>query len=94
MSSTTPVFGAILGIAFLGELFRWPIGLGTAGIIGAVLLLTSANMRLQTDWPVWALLLPIGAALIRALAHVLSKVGMADLPDPYYVSVRPTPSVR
>ena len=31
----------------------------------------------------WALALPIGAAAIRALAHVLTKVGMEEIPDAY-----------
>ena len=87
MSSTTPVFAAILGIWFLGELFSWQIGLGTAGIIAGVLLLSSANIKIKSDWPLWAMLLPVGAALIRALAHVLSKIGMEDIPDPYFVGL-------
>jgi drug/metabolite transporter (DMT)-like permease len=87
MSSTTPVFGAILGIWLLGELFNWQIGLGTVGIIGAILLVSSAKIKLTSNWPIWALFLPIGAALIRALAHVFSKIGMEDIPDPYFVGL-------
>jgi len=87
MSSTTPVFGAILGICLLGELFDWQIGLGTAGIIGAIFLLSSAKLKLTSGWPTWALFLPIGSALIRALAHVFSKIGMEDIPDPYFVGL-------
>ena len=87
MSSTTPVFGSILGIWLLGELFNWQIGLGTAGIIGAILLLSSAKLKMTSDWPMWALFLPIGSALIRALAHVFSKIGMEDIPDPYFVGL-------
>ncbi|NQV98441.1 MAG: DMT family transporter [Rhodospirillales bacterium] len=87
MSSTTPVFGAVLGIWLLGELFNWQIGLGTAGIIGAIVLLSSSKLKLTSDWPVWALFLPIGSALIRALAHVFSKIGMEQIPDPYFVGL-------
>ena len=87
MSSTTPVFGAILGICLLGELFDWQLGLGTAGIIGAIFLLSSAKLKLTSGWPIWALFLPIGSALIRALAHVFSKIGMEDIPDPYFVGL-------
>ena len=87
MSSTTPVFAAILGIWLLGEIFNWQIGLGTVGIIGAILLLSSAKLKLTSGWPMWALFLPIGSALIRALAHVFSKIGMEDIPDPYFVGL-------
>ena len=87
MSSTTPLFGAIFGIWILEELFNWQIGLGTAGIIGAILLVSSTKLKLTSSWPIWALFLPVGSALIRALAHVFSKIGMEDIPDPYFVGL-------
>ena len=37
----------------------------------------------MSNWPLWALALPIGVAVIRALAHVLIKVGMEEIPDAY-----------
>jgi uncharacterized membrane protein len=87
LSSTTPLFGAALGVWWLGEAFTWQIALGTFGITSAILLLSFKNMRLSADWPVWALGLPVGAAVIRSLAHVLSKIGMEDIADPYFVGL-------
>jgi DME family drug/metabolite transporter len=87
LSSTTPLFGTALGVWWLEEVFTWQIALGTFGIISAVLLLSFKNLRLSADWPMWALGLPVGAAVIRSLAHVLSKIGMEDIADPYFVGL-------
>ena len=56
----------------------------TAGIVGSIVLLSRRGRAAAArDWPLWALGLPIAAALIRSLAHVLSKVGMETVPDAY-----------
>lgn len=83
LASTSPLFGTALGILLLGEVLTWPVALGTAGIVGAILVLSRRRDGVAVDWPVWALALPIGAAAIRSLAHVLSKIGMVTVPDAY-----------
>lgn len=87
LSSTSPLFGAVLGIWWLGETFTWQLAFGTFGIISAILLLSLGNIRISSSWPMWALALPVGAAAIRSLAHVFSKIGMQDIPDPYFVGL-------
>jgi uncharacterized membrane protein len=49
--------------------------------------LSKKDSRAQATWPLWALTLPIGAAAVRSLAHVLSKIGMEDIPDPYFAGL-------
>ena len=87
LSSTSPLFGAALGVWWLGVVFTWQIALGTFAIISAVFLLLFKNLSLSADWPVWALELPVGAAAIRSLAHVLSEIGMENIADPYFVGL-------
>ena len=41
----------------------------------------------RRDWPLWALLLPIGAASIRALANLFAKLGMESLASPFFVGL-------
>lgn len=41
----------------------------------------------EVSWPVWALLFPVAAAAIRSAAHVLSKIGMEFIPDPYFATL-------
>ena len=88
LSSTSPLFGAALGVWWLGEVFTWQIAVGTMGIIVAVVMLSLGKARdLNADWPLWALALPIGAAMIRSMAHVFSKIGMDGIPDPYFAGL-------
>lgn len=89
LSSTSPLFGAAMGVLWLNESFTLPTAIGTVGIVGAVILLSRKNKSggIATDWPTWALLLPIGAACLRSLGHVLSKIGMEDIPDPYFAGM-------
>ena len=34
-----------------------------------------------------ALLLPVGAALLRSFAHVFAKIGMEAIPSPFFVAL-------
>ena len=87
LSATAPIFSATLGVLWLGETLTWPIAMGTGGVIAAIILLSQKDSRAQATWPLWALTLPIGAAAVRSLAHVLSKIGMEDIPDPYFAGL-------
>ncbi len=87
LASTAPLFAVAFGVLLLGEDLTWPIALGTAGIIAAVVMLARRNAEIAMGWPLWALLLPIGAALVRSIGHVLTKIGMAGVPDPYFAGL-------
>lgn len=88
LSSTAPLFGTALGVLWLGEVLTWQTALGTFGIVAAIALLSRRGKGAAArDWPLWALLLPIGAAALRSLGHVISKRGMMDIPDPYYAAM-------
>ncbi len=87
LSATTPLFGAMFGIFILGEMLTWQIALGTGGIILSVLALTRRDKKVPSTWPLWALALPVGAAIIRAFGHGFSKVAMEDIPDPYFAGL-------
>lgn len=87
LAATSPLFGAAFGILILDEMLTWQIAVGTLGILAAVLLLTRRNRRIPATWPLWALALPVGAAMIRSFGHGFSKIGMAYIPDPYFASL-------
>lgn len=87
LSATSPLFGAVFGILILGEMLTWQIALGTGGIILSVLALTRRDKKVPTTWPLWALALPVGAAVIRSFGHGFSKIGMESIPDPYYAGL-------
>ena len=83
LTSTAPLFAVGLGIIFLDEVLNFSIGIGTLVIVLAIMMLAKKDGKISSNWPLWALALPIGAAAIRALAHVLTKVGMEEIPDAY-----------
>jgi drug/metabolite transporter, DME family len=75
LNATSPLFAAAFGIIILDEMLSWQIACGTAGIIGAVLILSRRNKKLPASFPLWALALPVAAAMIRAGAHGFIKIG-------------------
>ena len=83
LTSTAPLFAVGLGIIFLDEVLNFSIAIGTLVIVLAIMMLAKKDGKISSGWPLWALALPIGAAAIRALAHVLTKVGMEEIPDAY-----------
>ncbi len=87
LSATSPLFGAFFGVLLLGETLTWPVAIGTGGIIAAVVMLAKRDARVPATWPLWALGLPIGAAAVRSIGHVLSKIGMASVPDAYFAAM-------
>ena len=87
LSSTGPIFGIALGAVLLGEKVTLAIAFGTSGIVFAIILLSREGSYIDRNWPLWALALPIGAAIIRSLGHAVNKLGMGDIPDPYFATL-------
>lgn len=87
LSSTSPLFGAAIGVLMLDEMLTWQIVIGTIGIILAIIALALKDKAAPTTFPLWALALPIGAAFIRSLGHGITKIGMVEVPDPYFAAM-------
>lgn len=87
LSSTSPLFGAAIGVLMLDEMLTWQIVIGTIGIILAIISLALKDKAAPVTFPLWALALPIGAAFIRSLGHGITKIGMVEIPDPYFAAM-------
>ena len=88
LASTSPLWGAFFGIVFLSEVITWPAALGIGAIAGGLLTQTlRRHDKLISGWPLWALLLPLGAAFFRALGHLMVKLGYEDVASPYYAAL-------
>lgn len=87
LASTAPFFGVAMGVLFLNEALSWQTAVGTLAIVGGVMLLSSRRGSGPQSWPLWAILVPIGAAFLRAAAQVLTKFGMQSLPDPLFAGL-------
>ncbi len=86
MSACGPLLSVTLAVVFLSETLHWQTAVGTAGIVTSIVVL-SWRGRSKPDWPVWALIFPIGAALIRATSHALAKLGLEYVPSPIFIAL-------
>ena len=88
ISSTAPLFGLAFGVLVLGEALTWPVAVGTFAIFSGVVLLSWSSAGTPArGWPLWALLLPVGAALIRVFGQGFAKIGMEEVPSPLFVGL-------
>ncbi len=81
LTAATPLFGAFLAITFLGEQLTVPIAIGTAAVIAGAVVGAWSPQGVKRSWPLWALALPLGASLIRAVGHVVTKFGLVEVPS-------------
>lgn len=82
LTSTSPVFAIAMALGFLNEGADLRLYLGTAIIIGGICFIALRSRQMRVSWPLWALALPLGAALGRAISHNVIKFGLNDLPSP------------
>jgi drug/metabolite transporter, DME family len=87
LSSTSPFFATAMGVLWLGELITIEVAIGTVVIVAAMMVMAKRGGGAGATWPLWALAFPLGAAIIRSGGHVLSKLGMNEVPDPYLASL-------
>lgn len=83
ISSTTPLFAITAAVLFLRESLTFIILFGTIGIVAGVMMISWKRSNSQQSWPIISILLPLGAALIRGGAQMLTKMGLKILPDPF-----------
>lgn len=81
LTAATPLFGAFLAITFLGERLTLPIAIGTLAVIAGAIVGSWSPAGVKRSWPLWALALPLGASLIRAVGHAVTKVGLVEVPS-------------
>lgn len=88
LSGTAPLFGLLLGVFVLNEELTLPVLAGTGAIVAGVMLLARRDgEQVHVNWPLWALVLPVLAAVIRVCAHLLNKVGLETVPSPYFAGL-------
>jgi DME family drug/metabolite transporter len=84
LTAVTPIFGAIFAILVLGERMSWPIATGTAAVVTGAIVAAWNPKGLRRTWPLWAIALPLGASVIRATGHIVTKYGLMDLDSPSF----------
>jgi DME family drug/metabolite transporter len=88
LSATAPFFALLFAVLVLDETLTVRTVLGTAAIVlGVGMLSRQRGSNTGAAWPLWALALPIGAAVIRVGAHLTAKIGMEVIPSAYFVGL-------
>lgn len=82
LTAGTPIFGAMFAIIILGESLSPPVAVGTAAVVAGAVVAAWNPKGLQRTWPLWAIVLPLGASLIRAIGHIVTKYGLIEVDSP------------
>jgi uncharacterized membrane protein len=81
LTASAPIFGALFAVFLLGETLDLKTGIGIAAVIAGAVVASYRRQGLVRDWPLWAIALPVGAALVRASGHAVTKIGLEDVPS-------------
>lgn len=84
LTAATPIFGALFAILILGEHLTVPIAIGTLAVVAGAVVAAWNPKGLKRTWPLWAIALPLGASLIRATGHIVTKYGLIEVPSPSF----------
>lgn len=87
LSASGPIFGAAFAVSLLGETLNAQIAFGTLAVVAGILVTSFSPKGLTRNWPLWAILLPLGAAAGRAMAHSVTKIGYEEVSSPIYVGL-------
>lgn len=77
ISGTAPLFAVLGAIIFLHEQLTLLQAIALAVIVAGVMLMSMAEKSRPRNWPLWALLIPAGAAMFRGTAQAGIKYGLA-----------------
>jgi drug/metabolite transporter, DME family len=84
LTAATPIFGSAFAILILGERLSLPIAIGTAAVVAGAIVAAWNPRGLSRSWPLWAIALPLGASLIRATGHIVTKYGLLEVASPSF----------
>lgn len=82
-----PAFAVLPSVLFLAEPFGIQASIGMSLMIGGLVLSALGGRRIRRDWPVWALALPLGAAMVRGFVQPLSKYAFSFVHSPYFATM-------
>ena len=82
LGNIAPLFSVLLAVVLLGEPLRlWQFA-GLLTIVAGVLVITVTRTQDIRNWRTWALLLPLGAAVLRGIIPPVIKIGLEIWPSP------------
>ncbi|MGI9521564.1 MAG: EamA family transporter [Hyphomicrobiaceae bacterium] len=82
LASTSPVFAMAIAVLALGEIVSTNVLVGTVIVVVGIAIVALSSRGTTSSWPLWAVAIPLGAALARGLSHNAVKIGLEGLPSP------------
>lgn len=82
LGNVSPLFSVVLAVVVLGEPLRFWQAVGVVLIVVGVFVITVTRTQDMRNWRTWALLLPLGAAVLRGVIPPVIKVGLEIWPSP------------
>ncbi len=82
LGNISPLFSVLLAVVLLGEPLRLWQFVGLMLIVAGILVITVTRTQDMRNWRTWALLLPLGAAVLRGVIPPVIKVGLEIWPSP------------
>jgi drug/metabolite transporter (DMT)-like permease len=86
LTATGPLFAALFAVVLLGEQVTLPIAVGTIAVVVGTLVEIRPG-RGTREWPLWAMIFPMGATTLRSFAHVLIAFALAIVPEPLFAGL-------
>lgn len=87
LGNLTPLFAVGGAMLLLGETPRPGQIAGLFAVVAGALMVSRPRGTLARQWPLWALALPVSAALIRGLVQPALKAGLELWPDAFATAV-------
>jgi len=82
LGNVSPMFAVLIAVMLLGEPLRSGQFAGLVLIVAGVFVITVTRTKDMRNWRTWALLLPLGAAVLRGVIPPVIKVGLEIWPSP------------
>ncbi len=79
---TSPLFAVFIAVVFLGEQPTLFVYIGTVLTVASVWLISSRRSG-ESEWRVFDLIFPLGAAFFAAVSQNLRRQGLLLFPDPF-----------
>jgi drug/metabolite transporter (DMT)-like permease len=68
----------------LGEQLSLALAIGTSAVVAGAVVAAWNPQGLGRTWPLWAIALPLGASLIRAIGHIGTRYGLLEVDSPSF----------
>jgi drug/metabolite transporter (DMT)-like permease len=84
LGNLAPLFAVALAVGLLDEPLRAPQFAGLMIAVTGAVIITVTRPRDFGDWRSWALLLPLGSAVLRGVVPPIAKLGLEIWPSPLW----------